>query len=1480
MLWKRTTAEELPVEQTAAARPLQQQFWLLQQMVPDVAVANIAAKLSWCGPLDLMVLQEALLDLVRRHVYLRTTVKYTGETLEQLTHPPQAIPIELIDLRSAPSDVRAARVQLALDKAAQVPLSADSVPWIRATAVRAAEQRFEIALVVSHLICDGLSMGILCAELMQAYAARLEGDAVQWTNQATVDLAPTVTAAAVATPPSGETPAMALPYDFPPPAAPSYRGQRLHLALSEAQTKALVALSRNQRVSPFVTWLSLLHTVAYRYSRQAELEIEIPMSGRDRGLRRAVGPLLQSATLQVRADDETTFAQLLQANALHVDRAGETIEHSAARRAQLLLDYQTALDEVSLTDQITVVPGELDNGAAIAELRLGVRRRRRHFEIHVDFDCDLFTAATAARFADHLQQVLTEVAQNPDVTLGDLNLLTPAERELIARVNRTERDYDDHGLVDQMFSDQVKRTSAAIAIVHDDVQLTYGQLDQRVQQMAGQLAANGVVRGDRVALLLDRGVDAIAAMLACLQRGAAFVPIDPGYPLHRQSLVLDRADPRCVVTTQTYAGRIPSEVPQLQLAAADGPPFGPAAPAGYQATLGTSDRRSHDIAYVLFTSGSTGEPKGVQVTHRNLANFFAGVDALQRDRAPGCWLALTSMSFDISIFELLWTLVRGFQVVIEDDPLGLAGGDSAALARRMRQHRVTHLQCTPALMQALLREPASRDAISALKKIFVGGDVMPVALAQDLSELVTGDVYNMYGPTETTIWSTAWRLNGDGHVSIGQPLANTQVRVVDDAFRPVPVGVTGELLIGGDGVTAGYFRDAERTAERFIECSESGRMFRTGDLVRMQPDGSLQFLGRRDHQVKLDGHRLELGEIETVLRQHATVQEAVATLHQLPGEEKKIVAFVVASQADDSTWPDEQRALWDSLRNQLPSYMVPAQIERLAQMPLTPAKKVDRQRLMTQPLGDQGTARESTPTSQPSAVPSGSEVRRRVRHVVCDQLRLTEIPAGANLAELGVNSLEVVRLASRIENEFGVRPPIALFFRSHSLEEAIHAAVVEARSNDHGPGAQLVRPQLPAGSSDGGDDISSGDTRHEGLGAHFVRAQPPTAAMDRLAQVSQSFPAAVADESLHPFARFVDPVKSELLARAGLDKTYLRGEGCYLWDEAGERFLDFVAQYGALPFGYNPPEIWQALEYARQAQLPNFATNSLLDSAGQLAQRLLQIAPEAMQHVIFCNSGAECTEIAIKLCRSATGRLGILSTKQGFHGLTTGAVSVTGSAAFRDGFVAADPNYQHVPFGDVEALKNVLAQRAAQLAAFVVEPIQGEAGILVPPPGYLAEARRLCTQFGVLMVVDEVQTGLGRTGAMFASDHAGVAPDVLLLAKALGGGLVPIGAVLCRSEAYSDRFGLRHSSTFAGNALACQAGLASLDLLQANQQALVRHVAECGRYLQQQLQALQANYPALVREVRGTGYMQAIEFDFGRSMSDRDCSAFSPISRC
>ncbi len=358
---------------------------------------------------------------------------------------------------------------------------------------------------------------------------------------------------------------------------------------------------------------------------------------------------------------------------------------------------------------------------------------------------------------------------------------------------------------------------------------------------------------------------------------------------------------------------------------------------------------------------------------------------------------------------------------------------------------------------------------------------------------------------------------------------------------------------------------------------------------------------------------------------------------------------------------------------------------------------------------------------------------------------------------------------------------------------------------------------------------------------------------------------------MHLFTEYVNPHLGRLLEAINMDKRFVRGEGCYLWDSEGRRYLDFVAAYGALPFGFNPPEIWEALRAVELTGEPSFVQPSALQAAGELARRLIEVAPEGLRYVTFANSGAEAVEAAIKAVRAATGRMGIISCENSFHGKTLGALSATNRRAYQDAFGAPIPGFAKVPYGDLDALERLLAAHPDEFAGFIVEPIQGEGGIVEPPPGYLAAAKALCRRYGVFFILDEIQTGLGRTGRLFACEEEGVTPDVMVLAKALGGGLVPIGAMLCTEEVYTEEFAMKHSSTFAGNTLAARAGLRSLELLTRDDGALVRQVAENGAFLKAGLEELLRRYPHVLRRVRGRGFMLGLEIGVDRSTYGRTC---------
>ena len=442
--------------------------------------------------------------------------------------------------------------------------------------------------------------------------------------------------------------------------------------------------------------------------------------------------------------------------------------------------------------------------------------------------------------------------------------------------NQTAVDYPRMSTIAELFVLQAARTPGHIALIAGSRQLTYRDLDQRSNRLARHLQSLGVGPDTLVGVAMARTESLVVTLLAILKAGGAYVPLDPTYPKERLTLVIGDSRMRILVTTEESRPHLPFGLSNLALSDLALVNAEDLSIDSLSSAPAPSSAASHHLAYVLYTSGSTGKPKGVMLEHRNVVNFFAGMD-LAIGSEPGVWLAVTSVSFDISVLELLWTLTRGFTVVLD------AGRGPGFIADQITRHGVTHLQMTPSLAMMLTLDSRAYAALASVRTILLGGEAVPASLVNLLRKVFKGDVYNMYGPTETTVWSTSYLINEIGSsISIGRPIANTQIYLVDEALQLVPLGEVGELFIGGDGVARGYWNLPELTAERFITIPSlsAGCLYRTGDLARFLPDGNLEYLGRADYQIKLRGHRIEPGEIEAFLEQCRGVRQAVVVLRE------------------------------------------------------------------------------------------------------------------------------------------------------------------------------------------------------------------------------------------------------------------------------------------------------------------------------------------------------------------------------------------------------------------------------------------------------------------------------------------------------------------------------------------------------------------------------------------------------------------------
>jgi len=638
-----------------------------------------------------------------------------------------------------------------------------------------------------------------------------------------------------------------------------------------------------------------------------------------------------------------------------------------------------------------------------------------------------------------------------------LNPVNETERrKLLTDWNATETELPGATSIHELIEQRAAESPDAIALICGDLQLTYSELNARANQVAAQLCKLGVGPETLVGICIERSLEMVIGLLGILKSGGAYVPLDPTYPQERLAFMLEDSKPLVLVTQTKLLELVPkTSAHVLRLDNLDGVADFPLASDCFHA----SSRNTHNasaLAYVIYTSGSTGKPKGVMVEHRNALNFFAAMDARIPFSPGDTWLAVTSPSFDISVLELFWTLSRGFKVVVNR-------GDEAApnfsIPSLIQRHSITHLQCTPSMASMLLIDEGTRNALGQLQTLLVGGEPFPVTLARQLRQICKGTILNMYGPTETTVWSTTWQLPPDSvlaRIPVGRPIANTQIYIVSPDLQPVPIGVEGELLIGGAGVARGYLGRDQLTAERFIsnpfihpstsETQPPARLYCTGDLARYLPDGNIELLGRIDHQVKIRGHRVEPGEIETCLDEQSGVRKSVVLFRELSNGEKALVAYLIPRGSEKPT----REQLREYAKGKLPEFMVPGHFVFMTAFPQTPNKKIDRNAF---PLPEMARNSDYAAAEELPAAVDGREAHDGPEQPVTpvedalamlwkELLGLQRVGPHDNFFELGGHSMLAMQLVAKVRKRFNIDFPLKNVFERQTL--AGMAEIIEA----------------------------------------------------------------------------------------------------------------------------------------------------------------------------------------------------------------------------------------------------------------------------------------------------------------------------------------------------------------------------------------------------------------------------------------------------
>ncbi len=1051
----------------------QERLWFLERLHPANPAHNVFAVLRFTGRLNLAGLERGLDEIVRRHEVLRT-IFFTTES----QHPGQRIastlnvPLRLVNLSGSPKSEREVEAQRLAMEENRRPFELTQEPLLRTTLVRLGKEEHMLVLTMHRMISDQWSLGVFVRELTALYKAFSTGkpsplpklplqyaDYVEWQRRWLTGEVSKQQLAYWKQQLSNASDMLELPTDRLRPSVQTFRGARKPVILLKSLSEALKELSRREGVTLFVTLLAAFQTLLARYTSQDDIIVGSPVAGRTRARTKELIGLFEN-TLVLRTDlsNDPSFRELLRrvretvlAAYTHQDLPFEKLVEELQLRRDLsrnpLFQVMFALENTSKSalklQELTVRHQEtIDPKTTRFDLRLELADTPEGLRGSFEYNTDLFEAATIGRMAGHLQVLLEGILAGPEKRLSELPLLAAAERhQLLIEWNDTETDYPRGKTIHQLFEEQVERTPDAVAVMYEQQQVTYRELNQRANQMAHHLRRLGVEPKARVGIMMDRSPKMVAGLLGILKAGGAYVPLDPAYPKERLSFIFEDAEVSVLLTQQHLAEKLPEHTAHVVELDQD------------ETIVGDSKENllggvgAENLAYLMYTSGSTGRPKGIAIEHRSTValSYWAREFYAPEDLAGV--LASTSINFDLSVFELFVPLSWGGKVI-------LLGGGTMPLAENALRlptlpsaEDVTLINTVPSAMAELVRV----DGVpTSVRIVNLCGEPLQNVLAQRIYQRETiQQVFNLYGPTEDTVYSTVAlvKRGASKPPAIGHPLPNTRIYLLDEHLQPVPVGAGGELHIGGAGLARGYLNRPQLTAERFITdpfSDEPGaRLYKTGDLVRYRTDGTLEFLGRLDHQVKIQGYRIELGEIETALVEHPGVDKSVVMVREEESSGKRLVAYVVAN-AQPAPSASE---LHGFLKDKLPEYMLPSTFVLLEALPLTLNGKVDRKAL---PEPDYTRSELEGAYAAPRT--SQEETLARIWAGV---LGLERVSIRDDFFKLGGDSLLAAQAISRICDAFEVELPLRTLFERTTIAglavpvaEAVLMAEIEKLSND------------------------------------------------------------------------------------------------------------------------------------------------------------------------------------------------------------------------------------------------------------------------------------------------------------------------------------------------------------------------------------------------------------------------------------------------
>jgi len=1017
----------------------QQRLWFLDRLQPGSSIYNIPAIMRLKGPLDLSILEQSFNELVRRHESLRTTFAEVEGQGIQVIKPELKIKLSSVDLCNVPDSERETRACQLIDEEAERPFDLESGPLLRVTVLRLALEEHIQIIVVHHIVSDAWSFAVLFRDVSAFYHAISAGrepalpdlsiqcaDFANWQRQRMEGGLLQSKLAYWREKLAGMDGVLELPGDYARPPTKSFRGAAEAFVMPVDLHDRLRLLSREHNVTLFTTLLAVFEVLLNRYTSKDEFAVGTAVAGRNRAeVEELIGFFVNTVVLRTDLSGDPTFSELLarveqvklEAHSHQEVPFERIVEELRPERdlsrpplVQVMFNFVSVPSRGAGFSGVKATLLEPATRTAKFDLTLDIWKRQDRFRVKFDYSTDLFKSSTIRRMLDHYRILLEGVVQDADQKISRLPLLTAAEKhQLLVEWNDTKADYPRERCVHGLFEEQVERTPEAVAVSLEDQRLSYRELNRRANQLAHQLRDLGVGTEVVVGICAERSLEMIVGLLGILKAGGAYLPLDPENPQERLAFMIEDAGAQLLLTQKRFVERLPRK--QAQLLCLDALPE---SDGGENTENPDGGAQAENSAYVIYTSGSTGLPKGAAIRHRSLVNYSYWVNRCLVSQDVDCFPLIGSLSFDAHLKQIFAPLVRGSDVWILPPGIEI---QPPMLIKALCERTKVGLNGVVSLWKALLPEigPSERTRLRrSLSAVLVGGEPLTAEVINRSLELFPDlQVWNLYGPSEATSNSTCTRLRRGDAVTIGRPIANAQIYILDRYLHSVPIGVFGDLHIGGDGLARGYLNQPELTAEKFIPNpfgDEPGaRLYKTGDLARYLPDGNIEFLGRKDGQVKIRGVRIELGEIEAVLAKHPSVNEAAVVVNEHETAGQRLVAYL----ASGSQQQLQTAELREFLKTKLPGYMLPSHFVFLDALPLTPIGKVDRAGL---PPPDLAHVERDEYFLAPSTA-----MEAKLAEVWEHVLGIDQAGVRDNFFELGGHSLLSIEVISKLERQTGLR---------------------------------------------------------------------------------------------------------------------------------------------------------------------------------------------------------------------------------------------------------------------------------------------------------------------------------------------------------------------------------------------------------------------------------------------------------------------------